>query len=352
LIIVIYETVFVKCAKIRFMGVTIRKIARDLNLAVSTVSKALRDSHEISAETKARVFEYAAKMNYSPNPYASSLKRRRTENIAVIVPEVSDTFFSAAINGIEDVAHEMGYHVMIYLTHEDIGEEESILRDLRNGRVDGILISVAAGKTGWDYFSQVELPLIFFDRVREDVPATQIVTNDFEAGYNAVMHLISRGCTRIAFLAPHGELAIIRHRENGFRKAVIDSGLSLDACPVIQCLSDESANITMLTERLMDADHPDGLIGSVEKVTMQAYTVCHKINLSIPTDIKVIGFSHLQIAALLNPPLTTVTQPAYEMGKAAATALFKALTKNKGIIQPERIEIPSVLVERASTQYR
>src|SRR5436190_727753 len=127
------------------MSITIRKIAKDLQLAVSTVSKALSDSHEISSETKRRVLEYAEKLDYVPNLYASTLKQRKSHNIAVVIPEVADSFFSSAINGIESVAQTKGYHVIVYLTHEDLKKEESILRDFRGGRVDGVLISVSGG---------------------------------------------------------------------------------------------------------------------------------------------------------------------------------------------------------------
>jgi LacI family transcriptional regulator len=331
------------------MGVTIRKIANDLNLAVSTVSKALRDSHEISPETKARVFEYAAKIDYAPNPYASSLKKRRSGNIAVVVPEVSDTFFSEAINGIEEVAQRMGYHVMIYLTHEDIAQEQSIIHNLRNGRVDGVLISVAAGEGGGSHLEELSVPLVFFDRVREDVLAPRIVTNDFESGYKAVTHLIDHGCTRIAFLAHFGQLAIIRNRQNGYEQALKDNNLDIDRCHVLQFTNNDSENMSAIRQLLVRTPRPDAVVGSVEKVTMQAYAACQELKISIPGDLKVIGFSHLQIASLLNPSLTTITQPAYEMGKASATALFKTLSNKKMEIENEVIEIPSVLVERGST---
>ena len=332
------------------MGVTIRKIANDLKLAVSTVSKALRDSHEISPETKARVFEYVAKVDYSPNPYASSLKGRKSGNIAIVVPEVSDTFFSEAINGIEEVAHRNGYHVMIYLTHENVIQERSIIHDLRNGRVDGVLISVAAEESEGDHLTGLNMPLVFFDRVKEGIQATKIVTNDYESGYRAVKHMISRGCTRIAFLAAFGKLAIIRNRQDGYSQALTDGGLDTSNCPIVQCTNSETENISVLKQLLGSAQRPDSIIGSVEKVTMQAYSVCQELKLSIPNDIKVIGFSHLQIASLLNPSLTTITQPAYEMGRAAATALFKTLSKKKVEVEDEEIQIPSVLIERASTQ--
>ena len=330
------------------MGVTIKKIARDLKLAVSTVSKALRDSHEISSETKARVFEHAARLDYLPNPYASSLKKRRSGNIAIIVPEVSDTFFSEAINGIEEVAQRMGYHVMIYLTHEDIDQEQSIVHNLRNGRVDGILISVAAGNGEMSHLEGLNVPLVFFDRVSEDVMATRVVTNDYQSGYNAVQHLVEQGCSRIAFLAPFGNLAIISNRRNGYAQALRDNGLDIDPLFVVQCADNERETMMILKD-LLTTVRPDAILGSVEKVTMQAYAACQELSLSIPDDVKIVGFSHLQIAALLNPSLTTITQPAYEMGRAAATLLFKRLSKKIGEGEVEVIELPSVLIERGST---
>jgi LacI family transcriptional regulator len=332
------------------MPVTIKKIAKDLNLAVSTVSKALRDSHEISAETKARVFEYASKMDYSPNPYASSLKGRRSGNIAVIVPEVADSFFSGAINGIEEIAKEKGYHVMIYLTHEDETLEQSIIHDLRNGRVDGILISVVAGDSQANHLRDLEVPLVFFDRIKEDIPAASVVTNDFESAYSAVQHLIHRGSRRIAFLSMFGELAIIKQRQAGFQKAVHDFGLEADKCPVVKCTNRESENLMIIQQILEGENPPTAVIGSVETVTMQAYASCHNLNRRIPDDVKVIGFSHLQIASLLNPSLTTVTQPAYAMGKTAATLLFKALKRKMEDLSFEKIIIPSDLIVRNSTR--
>src|SRR6187549_86971 len=124
------------------MSVKIKDLAKQLNLSVATISKALKDSHEISPETKQRVFELAKKLNYTPNPYASSLRHRSSKTIAVVLPEVADSFFSMAINGIESVAQEKGYHVLIYLTHEQFEKEISILRDFQNGRVDGVLLSI------------------------------------------------------------------------------------------------------------------------------------------------------------------------------------------------------------------
>jgi LacI family transcriptional regulator len=335
------------------MGITIRKIAKDLQLAVSTVSKALRDSYEISTETKKRVFEYAAKLDYVPNPYASSLKERRTRNIAVILPEVADSFFSSAINGIESIAQKKGYHVMVYITHEDLEKEISILRDLRSGRVDGILISVSVGIEQYSdvhSLSAKKIPLVFFDRACEGITAAKVLTDDYESGYKAASHLLAKKCEKIAFLAPFEDLSIIDKRMDGYKKALRDHGRKVKNEWIIRCTNNEEESHETIKQILRKKDRPDGIIGSIEKHATLTYTVCNELKLKIPQDIKVVGFSSLPIASLLNPSLTTITQPAFEMGRTAASLLFDSLEKKKTDIQYQRVIIPSTLMERNSTK--
>lgn len=335
------------------MSITIKKIAKDLQLAVSTVSKALRDSHEISAETKKRVFDYAEKLDYVPNHYASTLKHKKTGNIAVVLPEVADSFFSSTINGIESVAQTKGYHVMVYITHEDLEKEESILRDFRSGRVDGVLISVSNGA---EQNSRVHslcakrVPLVFFDRACEDVNAAKVLTDDFDSGYKATRHLLAKKCEKIAFLAPFEDLSIIDHRLEGYKKALRDHGFKVKKDWIIRCTNNEEESYSTIKELLRKKDRPDGIVGSVEKHTTQTYSVCYDLKLRIPQDVKVIGFSSLPIASLLNPSLTTITQPAFEMGRSAAFLLFELLDKKKTDIQNQRVIIPSTLIERNSTK--
>jgi LacI family transcriptional regulator len=334
------------------MTFTIKKIAEDLQLAVSTVSKALRDSHEISEETKKRVLEYAAQVDYIPNPYASSLKGRKSNNIAVVLPEVADSFFSIAINGIEEVAQAKGYHVMIYLTHEDQDKEQTILRGFRSGRVDGVLISASCGSSGdsniYDKCAK-EMPMVFFDRICENTATAQVLTDDFESGYKATDHLAKNGCKRIAYLGMKGNLSIINQRLEGFKKALIDNRLEVDENLIQLFYHEEEKNLIQLKNMMTAANRPDGLVASVEKIATQVYTVCNQLKLVIPRDVKVIAFSSLQIAGLLNPPLTTITQPAFEMGKSAAVILFKMLEKKRFDFTRERILLPSSLIERGST---
>jgi LacI family transcriptional regulator len=334
------------------MKARIKDLAKELNLSVATISKALKDSHEISPETKKRVLELAARLNYSPNPYASGLRRKNSHTIAVVLPEVADSFFSEAINGIEEVARENGYHVLIYLTHESFLREEAILREFRSGRVDGILISVS-GETAQSGHIKAALaegiPVMFFDRICEDVETTHIITDDFESGYNAAKHLLDKGCKKIAYLAVAANLSVISSRMKGYQKALAENNISAGDLNVIHCSNDIEKNYSVVLDLLNSNNRPDGIIASVEKLTTSIYLACAALKLNIPSDVKVISFTNLHTAVILNPPLTTITQPAFEIGKMAATVLFKALGKRDVALKKQTIVIPSALNIRAST---
>ena len=332
------------------MSVKIKDLAKQLNLSVATISKALKDSHEISPETKQRVFELAKKLNYTPNPYASSLRKRSSKTIAVVLPEVADSFFSLAINGIESVAHDKGYHVLIYLTHESFKREEAILKEFQSGRVDGILISVSGETSNSDHIKEViaaGMPLVFFDRVCEDVETAKIITDDFESSYNATCHLLKAGCRKIAYLSTSAALSINNKRMEGYTQALSDNGIK-NKHDIISCTSDTDGNYQIIRELLKRKDRPDGLIASVEKLTTPIYLACEDLKLPIPGKIKVVSFTNLPAAMILTPTLTTVTQPAFEMGKAAAVVLFKSLEKRNYNLKKEVKIIPSVLTIRKS----
>jgi len=329
----------------------IKTLAGQLGISVSTVSKALNDSHEISAETKRKVLDLAALLNYTPNAYAGSLRNKKSSNIAVVLPEVADSFFSQAINGIESVAQEKGYHVIVYLTHEKQHKEQSILNDFRSGRVDGVLMSLSCETTSNDHIFRLndkKIPVVFFDRVPEGMTAAKIVTDDFESSCKATMQLIAKGCQRLAFLSLSDKLAIFNNRVEGFKKALHNSGLVFDESMLVTCSSDEQQAHHVLTNLLMRPDRPDGVVASTEKTATELYDVCNQLGLQIPADIKVIAFASLPIAALLHPPLATIVQPAFEMGKVAATLLFKALEKPHFNLAKEYVVVPSVFVERRS----
>jgi LacI family transcriptional regulator len=331
---------------------TIKVLAKELNLSVATVSKALRDSHEISTETKQKVLALAKSLNYVANPYASSLRKRRSNTIAVVLPEVADSFFSQAINGIESVAQDKGYHVLIYLTHESFAREEAILKEFQSGRVDGILISVSGETSHSGHIKEViasGIPVVFFDRVCEDVETAKVITDDFECGYKAASHLAKQGCKRIAFLSVSSNLSISNNRMEGYKKALADHHFKNNQADILFCGNDTEENYSIIKKMLNKEKRPDGIIACVEKFTNSIYLACTDLKLAIPGDIKVISFTNLQTALILNPPLTTITQPAFEMGKTAASVLFKTLGKNSANLKNETVIIPSVLNIRYSS---
>lgn len=333
-------------------NVTLKMLAKELNLSTAAISKALRDSHEISSETKQRVLELAARLNYIPNAYAGSLRRKKSKTIAVVLPEVADSFFSLAINGIEAVAEEKGYHVLIYLTHESFSREQAILKNFQSGRVDGVLMSLTAETDTYQHVSELyskKIPLLFFDRICDEVNTTRITTNDFESSYQATKHLIDCGCKKIAILSISNHLSISNKRLEGYQQALKDHFTDHPPVNVVFFGNDIITNTRFLKKVMSEEDRPDGIIATVEKLTTDIYLTCKELQLSIPEDVKVISFSNLSAASILNPSLTTITQPAFEMGKAAANTLFKALEKKNGILSDENLVIPSQLIIRGST---
>jgi len=333
-------------------AVTIKTLAAALNLSTATVSKALSNSYDISEETKQRVRKLAEEMHYVPDLYASSLRKRKSKTIAVVIPEVADSFFSQAINGIEAVAREKGYHVLIYLTHESFERERAILNEFQSGRVDGVLISITAETKTSAHIKSLtdnDIPVVFFDRICEDMDVAKITTNDYESGYTAAKHLIDCGCSNIALLTVSDSLSISNQRMMGYMQALKDHSLPFNEKNIVHCTQDMNHNYKLLKEILSKKKHADGMIATVEKLTISIYLACRDLGLQIPKDVKIISFSNLQSAVLLQPSLTTITQPAYKMGNAAASLLFKGLSKKKFDFKKESSVIASVLEVRGST---
>ncbi|MGB8191794.1 MAG: LacI family DNA-binding transcriptional regulator [Chitinophagaceae bacterium] len=333
-------------------AVNLKRLARQLNLSVSTVSRALRDSYEISYETKQKVLSLAKQLNYQPNPYASSLRKHKSKTIAVVVPEIANNFFSLAINGIGSVAQEKGYHVLIYLTHEDLKLESSIIRHLQSGRVDGVLISLSSETNDITHLLELRqkgLPIVFFDRVCEEIETAKITTDDYESGFKATEHLIGRGCKKIAYLLISENLSIGIKRMQGYQDALKKHDIDFDDKLVVHGSKNNDENYVVIKNLLKRKNRPDGIFASVEKLAITTYHVCRELSLNIPQDVKIISFSNLETASLLNPSMTTITQPAYDIGKEAAAILFKALDKNKIAISNEKIMLKSELIIREST---
>jgi LacI family transcriptional regulator len=332
-------------------NVNIKELARALNLSTSTVSRAFRDNSDISKETKARILSKAKELNYQPNHYASNLREQRSKTIAVIVPELANNFFSLAIHGIERVAREKGYHILIFATEDDFEKEVSFIRHLHNGRADGIIMSVSGEANDHTYLNELaenRLPLVFFDRVYEDIITPRVITNDYKSSLTATEHLIAQGCKRIAYLVVNKNLSIGKTRMQGYIDALAKAGIPFDEKLIIDCTNSYGKNIKILKEMLTTIK-PDGVFTSVERLAFATYYASYELEISIPKDIKVIGFSSLEIAPLLNPSLTTITQPATKIGIEAANLLFKMLDDPGSVDAHKKVVLDSKLFKRSST---
>jgi LacI family transcriptional regulator len=332
--------------------VNLKTLAAELGVSVSTVSKALQNSYEISEETKQRVVTLAKQRNFRPNVYASSLRRQQTRTIAVIVPEIANNFFAFAINGIEEIAQENDYHVLIYLTHDSYEKEVSICEHLQSGRIDGVLMSVSTETNNYEHIAKLMdkgILLVFFDRVRHEIETAKVTTDDFVSGLNATEHLIEQGAKRIAYFSLSSKLSIDNKRKAGYMEALLKHNIEFDTNLVVACGNQQHEAYQRIKELLTSPNRPDAVFASVEKLATETYMVCQELGLKIPNDLKVICFSNTTIASLLNPPLSTVVQPAFEIGKQAANILFQHLERKNISILNENIILKSVLVAREST---
>jgi LacI family transcriptional regulator len=332
--------------------VNIKKLAQILNVSTSTISKALKDSHEIGAETKKRVKELADKLNYKPNASASSLRRNSSKTIGVIIPSITNSFYGLAIDGIESVAKAKGYHVLIYITYEEYQAEVDSIDQLQNGRVDGVILSLSQNTTNFDHLCKLEnngIPLVFFDRVGEGMNLPWVTVNNYESGFAATEHLIKKGSNRIAYLSYAQHLSTTKNRLNGYLAALKKYGLPSQPSWVVECTNDYEENLSLIKQLLLDKNRPNAIFSCIERLALITYHACKEIKVKVPEDLKIISFSNLQTASLLNPSLSTMTPDAFDVGKKAATILFENIEKKNFFGKVHQVTVPAALMERESS---
>lgn len=339
----------------KFEAITIKDIAKALGLSTSTVSRALRDSYEISPETKEKVLAYAREMNYRPNPIALSLKEKRSSSIGVLVAEIANSFFSQAINGIESVAQEHGYNVIIAQSKEEFSREVSALHYLASRSVDGIILSVSSETTDFGPLQQLhdkKMPLVFFDRVAGQIHTHKVTADNFKGAHEATLHLINNGYTRIACMANASQLSITGERVKGYQTALAEAQLPfvpeyLTYCQHGGLVYEEVA--AAMEALLQQKNKPDAIIGCADKITTNIMRFAQKKGIRIPQDIALIGFSNLDLTDLLSPSLSVVRQPAAEMGKLAAELLIKMIESKRPVTEFEQLVLPTEIFQRSSS---
>lgn len=331
--------------------ITINDLAKRLNLSASTVSRALRDHPDISKKTKARVRDVAAKTNYQPNLIAQSLQTRRSNNIGVIVPEIRNTFFSTVISGIEEVAYEAGYTIMVCQSNDTYIRETINTRALAANRVAGMLVSISQETHDFEHLRTIMtqgIPLVLFDRIVEDLEVSKVVVDDFNGAYNAVSYLIRQGRKRIAHIGGRNQLYVSRKRRQGFEAAMKDHNISPDPDYIVTGGYHEEDGRAAAQELCGLAAPPDAVFAINDPVALGAYMHFIDSGIKIPEEIALIGFSNNPNTTLIRPRLTTVSQPAFEMGKVAVSLLLKKLGSSSITSSAETVVLKTELLIRES----
>ncbi|RMA58832.1 LacI family DNA-binding transcriptional regulator [Ulvibacter antarcticus] len=340
---------------------TLKKIAQELDVSISTVSKALRDSHEISKDTREKINAFAKLYNYKPNNIALSLKNRKTKTLGVIIPEIVHHFFTTVISGIEKVANERGYNVIIGLSNESFTKEVINMEMLANGSIDGFILSVSR-ETQFlkDYHHLTEtiyqgMPIVMFDRALPEVECDKVVVDDVEGARKAVLNLISHGCQNIAIITTKDYVSVGMLRTNGYLQALQESNISMNE-KIILKLDDkvnEVEHMNLLEKEIKNllVKNPeiDGIFAVNEIYALSAMKEAQKLGKNIPKDIKVIGFTDGILSKYASPGLTTVSQHGKQIGEKAAHLLIDRL-ENEHIDTPfQTVVIETELIEREST---
>lgn len=326
---------------------TLKDIADELGLSISTVSRALSDSYQISEKTKTRVKEEAAKMNFKRNPFAMTLKSVRNYSLGVIVSSVNNPFFSQVIDGIESVAYKNGYHVIITQSHESSVREAENIRHLMESRVDGILLSLAAGTTNYSYIQEYQRlgnPIVFFDRVLNGAGAHKVVSDNFKGAYEGTAHLIESGCRNIIFLGSVAHLSIIEQRKLGYQQALINNNIQPVKSHIKYCGCNKNytANIeNALMEFVALGNKPDAIFTACENSTFGCLQALKKLKLE--NDIKVVGFSNTDVAELMNPSLNFIKQNAFKMGSIATSQLIRSIENQMTNQKHETVTLETIL---------
>lgn len=332
--------------------VTIKDIARQLGVSPSTVSRALQGHPDISEETKRLVNDLASRLRYQPNAVALSLKNQRTRIIGVVIPEIVHYFFSSVISGIEDVAYNAGFNVIICQSNEKFDRELSNVKTLLAQRVDGILVSISKETTDFQHLQNIvnnNIPLVFYDRIAPGIVADQVIINDSEAAYQATKHMIDQGRRRIAHFAGPQNLLIGQQRKEGFLKAVSEAGLETDPEFIIEADNFEKAQRAIMSF-IAGKKVPDGIFAVNDITAIGAMKSLQKQGFKIPDDVALVGFSDGRFSGITEPSLSSVDQHGYEMGITATEMLLKRILENKLQYPPEIKILEGDLIIRGSSR--
>jgi len=332
--------------------ITIKDIARELGVSISTVSRALKDHPDISPQTKKIVRDMVEKMKYKPNAIALSLRNQRTNIIGVVIPEIVHHFFSSVISGIDEAAVAKGFNVMFFQSNESYEREVQNIQSILSSRVDGVLISVAKGSKKFTHLKQIQennIPLVFFDRACEEIDTDKVIVDDFEGAFNAVDYLVKTGCRRIAHFSGPQHLGISYFRKRGYISALEKNGLKVDDELIVLCDSYEEA--PEVTRKIMSRPKPPDAIFTVNDMTaVGTLNTLKSMGYRVPQDVSIVGFTDGLVSSITDPLLTTVSQHGFEIGRIATEILIKRINDEFESSKPITEIVKTDLIIRESTR--
>lgn len=335
---------------------TIKDIAKEFNVSISTVSKALNNSYEISISTKEKIQKFAKENNYKPNFNALSLKNRQTKTIGIIIPNMLNYFFAQVFKGIEKVANDRGYKIISCISNESYTKEVETIEMLSNGIIDGFILSLAEETILKNDFSHLQeminndTPIVMFDRVADDIDCDKVITDDFIGTVNTVNHLVKTGSKNIAFISTISKLKIGEKRKHGYLKGLEENNITVNRNLIIDILEDDYKEYENILTPIFDNNNIDAVIATDESSAIAAMKVAIKKGFKIPQNFSVISFSNGILARHSSPKMTTVSQHGEIMGATAAEILIDKLDKKISPEKPKTVVIKTNLVERNSTK--
>ncbi|HEX9511936.1 MAG TPA: LacI family DNA-binding transcriptional regulator [Puia sp.] len=329
--------------------VTIKDIARILNISVATVSRALRDTYDVNKETKEKVLNLASKLNYKPNFNATALAHGRTHNIGILLPFITNYYFSTVITGIQEIAYKANYNIVLYITNDSSERELSIIENLSVSSLDGLLVSVSSNSDSSDHFQQLinkGIPIVFFDRVASNIKTSKVMQDDYNGAFEAVEHLIKKGYSKIAHIAGPKGLDFTEKRLQGYLDALKKNNIAVCEEWIIysgfsQACGEED------TYKLLECDpKPDAIFAVNDRKAIGAMLALKNKNIVIGKEIGVIGFTDDPLCTIISPSLTTIAEPALHIGQLSCELLLKHIKKKN--FSPEEVILPGKLIVRES----
>lgn len=332
--------------------VTIYDIARELKVSPATVSRSLSNHPAVSKKTRKRIADAAKSMGYRSNLFASNLRKQRTNTLGVIVPKLNSNFVSSVLAGIEKVANQSGYNLIISQSQENEKKEIANAATMFNSRVDGLIVSLAFDTKDlghFDPFFKKNIPVVFFDRVSEGKSSTNVVIDNYKAGYEATAHLILQGCKRIAHITGNVSRNVYADRLKGYHQALTDHQIAFQKKQLIVNNLDEKSSFEAARQLLDMKPAPDGVFVTNDSCAAICMQALKEAGYRIPEDIAIVGFNNDLITRVVEPNLTTIDYPGYEMGEIVAYNMVNHLEGIAPLTITNTIVIKSELIIRASS---